>query len=808
MRSLRQHTTTPVAVVPDGGAARPTYTLSSSAAFDPYELDDANQDRDEAKLEAWLLRVEEEMKLHRSPFIAAEVVLAHMEECRATLHNPDLADFATALAVLKHCVPALTSSFQDVVSAAIHELIPAVSFVRAAHRQRHADGSAAGSPAASSAVETTLSRRAYADCFRRVYHLFLDHRRSLSRFHARSCVEERVMDRVVCKLDRLWVKMCFVAWKAHYRSIKEKTQLFRRLALRGTAGQVVPVVVRRWRQYAHAKMLTVKVTRRSEVSKEVEALYPVEQEAKSQHERASEEIREKMRLLEMSTARCEQTRARLDALQQLRRETVRSLVAHWAAWQHFVQSAFGDHHTLPSSLDDSDDASTKLANYVQNITDSSTTLAKRARASTRKLGMKQLAQFLRAEKALPPVADVNDAMSSASGDVGNRWLQVQSTLRYVLLPPPTVPLDVVTTVLQRACNGVVPPLTLSDVHLDHQNRLHLTLQFLSCLYSGGHCSQFEVSGWFASANGAKHGRAATSASRSTGSTASHDNRGPPSRQGTITAAGPGAPVSDGDDDVDVDMMVLPTEKEACGAAMISDVARGLERLEACHDHHDRYLMALGRCLGTSEMDVIHDYLGGLFQRWSVFGLPLNREKIEAVAADMVAAEDFPIIAALYPESGINTFSELVSYVTSVAEFSSWSLLTVAEKLDCHYAVDPAEELLLALHGDEVNQLLRTNADHLNRLFEWLKEEHAAVLSKVKTVVFLVQRVGLSESVAEEVWRGVGGALETEPVALNREELEQLLLLAAESADPSPFTPPVEKLARVLEICVPLLLNLS
>ncbi|CCW62728.1 unnamed protein product [Phytomonas sp. EM1] len=732
------------------------FLATCSAVIDPFAV--PNEDEaDRIKRLLWIQNVEKEMSLHRSPFVAAETLWKETETFAKHMHHPDNLYLQVALPVLRQCVPALNDTFSDVVSAAIHELIPVVFFTRSSFLSDQQSNDSA------SECDRTLTRVSFSECFWSLYKFHQDCEVKLAIFEKKKALENAVMGRLVRSLDRLFVKMCFLSWRTYCRALRAKTVFFQKLARRGMTCYTVPRFVVAWRRYAHTLMLKAKLARINDYACRLELLYPQECAAKNLHERMNEELREKMRLLKAEEVCEKQTKERLGALQDLYKETQKSLREHWSEWCRCVKAVFGDAHPYDYSMEEN--FSHKRVVYDPNITDKASLYIKRAKSHTGRIDIKQIQQCLYSQNASR--LDSKQGISYA-----------ENSFKHYTKEDPSVPDALVRysfpfisrnqykelmTLLDVACNSVISPLHLCDIMHNNQNALAMVLNFIVCMYGGGHCSLFKPS------------------LRLCADVLS--NKG-------LHAASPPQNTDDSSN-----IAEMPSNFTA--VSMLVDVSQGMERLESCSAKNERYLMSIRRLMDVSETRHIQDYIEALFEYLSSMELPLDREKIECVAVDFVKPADGPVVHALYPSAGISTPSELINYLTSLAEFTGWPLLRIAERLELEYPCDAKDDLVCSFNGSDVTQSLQEHSSRLLSLFEILKEDQSLnALSKENTKNMLINALHMSPMHADGVWEDI----EAKRKHVTKQELGELLFIAAHYLDSSPFTAPVVKLRNVLDRC--------
>ncbi|KPI88972.1 hypothetical protein ABL78_1938 [Leptomonas seymouri] len=812
-----------------------TYVPVVSAALDPYEKE-CNFLVDDERLEKWFQHVEDELQRYRSPFVAAETLLTEMRLYHAQLYQPERLYLNSALRVLQACVPHLSKATAAAASAAIHELLPCLVYTR---RTPLSTGGAAPTLTSSSPLPRTsayseqLTQLTYAGAFRRMLARWNQLRMQLAQQEKHIRVEVKVMDRLVHELDHMWMKTCFYTWRTYCRQLVVRKAQLRRRLMRATSNETAPRFLRAWRQYAHKITLNAKINRTTALQQQVEALYPLEHEAKSRHDHVSEEIKEKSRLAEKSLRRLEETQDRLNVLEELITETQCSLTDHWSTWKACVNLLFGDVGRLPDKSN-----RTVRTDYLMNITDTASFLEKRARSKAGRQGLQHIGKFLLYESALGN-CEVGTAESDNDGDTAakaggdgdgdhggvqgddsaaklsktpspNRSssplrppsaenLPTSSTTTAAAVsessqPPKTEnQLSIIRTATVASLAGdvdrvfaavaavacpVLSPLHLTDVLYHNEPFLSLTLAFLSTLYSGGHCSLFLP--------------ALRLSDRSESQKASHD-------PALIKAANETAAAE-----------ALERAKEGeevhWGALMVEDVSNGMRRIQSCADVNERYLLAVRQCMMSSELEVVQGYLEDLYSRFAATGVPLSQAKLESVWEPIFPPVELPIIRALYPAQGIVSFVELVNYVTRVAEFSGRSLLTLAGRLDATYPYDPLDELRILCRSEEATEVFSKYAAQMSLLFDWLKDEEA--IGKFRSdhlTILLEENLGLSDTEVEEVCALV--KQQTGDV-VDCHSVRWLLLVAASYVDPSPFTTPLEKFVHVLLECTPLFTELG
>ncbi|KAH9578834.1 hypothetical protein LSM04_005772 [Trypanosoma melophagium] len=409
------------------------------ASFDPFD----GVEKDEAtlvRIKWWSDHVEQELDLHRSPFVASEILLKQLSGYGTSEDIKEELLLATVLPVLNRCASGL-GMYGELLAKALHEILPAVMFTRT---QTLNNGE-------------VIQRRSYAECFARILQKYNYHIALASSLQHRAALEEEVMIRVVRKLDNLWKKMCFRAWRALCNLVNVRKKGFQRLAARGTALRIVPTIIKRWRRYAHEVTLREKLSKHGALAKELEDLYLLEQATKSRHERILEEVREKNRLLEITRERCMETENKLKVLEDILQETDLSLHAHWKSWNEAVTKIFCDtNESQPAVIGN---LRLDAQSTTQNITDTATLYSKEAQRRKWKIDKNTICQYITKAKLGVMVAD-------------------------------RIGPDELITMVSRACKPVAPPLRLVDAVRDDQQKYTLTIRFLSCVNDGGHCSLF------------------------------------------------------------------------------------------------------------------------------------------------------------------------------------------------------------------------------------------------------------------------------------------------------------------------------
>jgi hypothetical protein len=830
-----------------------TYVPVVSAAIDPYE-EERNSLVDDERLDRWFQYLEAELRRYRSPFVAAEALLTELRLHNAQLYQPERLYVNTALRVLQACVPHLSRETADVVSAAIHELLPCLVYTRRIPFTTTTPADAATLITSSSAspqphrYAEQVTQLTYAGAFRRILARWHQFQAQLVQQERHVRVEVKVMDRLVHELDHMWVKTCFYSWRTYCRQLRvRKAQLRRRLA-RAIANEATPRFLRAWRQYAHAIALGTKTSRTSALQQQVEALYPLEHAAKSRHDHLSEEIREKSRLALESLQRLEETQVRLHALEELLAETQHSLTEHWTTWRECVQLLFGDVGTLPGKSD-----RTVRTDYLTNITDTASSLERRARTKAGRQGVEHIGKLLLYENA---IGDVELAAAGSSGEPcdtghdvaarrgGSRGSVKSSGSQHgvntaqpstsspshaptsrsasIVASRSRTPPSATTNAVVRGSNSVSPRSPSTAEHLpvvrtaaavalaSDVNRVYTAVTavarpVLSPLHLTDvlHHNEPQLNLTIAFLSTLYSGGhcslflPALRLQEQRGRQETGDHATLVKAAGASAAAAAAAKaVTDAQDGKDVHW----------GALMVQDVSDGMRKVQRCTDANERYLMSVRQCMMSSELEVIQGYLEDLYARWATTGVPLSQAKLESVWEPIVSPMELPIIKALYPAQGIANFAELVDYVTRVAEFSGRPLLALAERLDATYPYEPLDELHILRHSEEAAELFHEYTAQVSLLFEWLKDETTtAQFSADRLTTLLETHLGLS---AEETAEACTLARREGGDVVARDDVEWLLLVAAPYVDPSPFPTPLAKLANVFRQCALLFAELG
>ncbi|CAJ1033612.1 hypothetical protein, conserved [Leishmania shawi] len=793
------------------------YVPVTSAAIDPYKEGQSSV-VDNERLDSWFRYVEAELRRYRSPFVAAEALLTELRLRSHDLYQPERLYVSTALRILQACVPHLSKETAQVVQAAVHELLPCLVYTRCTPLT-----TSTSAQSSSRGIEKVM-QLTYAGAFRLLLERWQQCQAQLRRLERHARVEARVMDLLIHELDDVWLKMCFYSWRTFCRQLKVRKARLRRRLLRAATNETAPAFLRTWRQYAHRIALDVKTSRNSVLQKQVETLYPLEQEAKSRYDHLCEEIKGKNRLVGDSLQRLEETQRRLKALEDLITETQSSLTDHWATWKECMRLLFHDVGELPDKTDQ-----TLRAEYIINITDTASALSKRARSRVGRMGLRHIARFLLFEKECDSDAEkttgggVKGALSSVS-DIGSSsstsWCVPPHTrgtflsgvsrpsithdvaagsgrtAAFAEQPNASAPLPTVSaTSLASKVNDVywavatvarpvLTPLHLMDVLHHNEAHLNITVAFLSTVYSGGHCSLFAP---------AVRAEERTEVMPLPLPSSEGFNQTLPTVMPKDGSSSNGGTPAD-------------AEEVKWGALMMQDVTRGMAKVQDCADMNESYLLAVRQAMMMSELEVVQGHLEDLYARWAATGLPLSQQKLESVWQPIVNPARLPILQALYPEYGITCFTELVHYVTRVAEFSGCSLQALAQRLDATYPYDPLDDLRVFRRSDEATELFCEHAAPLARLLEWLKDEtNSSQYHRDHLSVLLEREFGLTPEEAADVSiyaRREGGDV------VDCEYIEWLLLFAATYVDPSPFTSLLEKVARLLADCTPFFQQLA
>ncbi|CBH18427.1 hypothetical protein, conserved [Trypanosoma brucei gambiense DAL972] len=672
-------------------AAQTAMAIELGASFDPFDGVGTNE-VGQVRLRWWADHVEQELDANRSPFVAAEILLKQMNEYGNSSDELEELLLATILPVLSRCTSYL-GTYGDVFNKALNEVIPAIMFTRTL---------------ATSHGEV-LQRRSYAECFASILCKFQYHVKLSYSLNRRATLEDSVMTRVVRRLDNLWMRMCFRAWRALRNSVATTKRSFQRLANRGAALTVVPGHIRMWRRHAHYVTLKEKLSKHTALNQELDNLYAAEQAAKSSHESIIQEVEEKNRLISLTTERCMEAEARLGELQSLMEETTSSLEGHWKQWKIAINCLFGDgRDSLPPVHGN---LRSDLQSIAQNITDTALLFLKEAKKRKWKMEKSTIAQYV--------------------NQMGLEKCENQQT-----------GLDDIISTLSRVCKPVMPPLRLLDLIREDQEKYDLTIKFLSCVNGGGHCSLFM--------NG-------------------H----------TLD-----------DDELSVEGV------RDFGVKMVSHVTEGVGSFQVCPDANEDYLKAIQTCLAADELTKVHDYLSRVFFALATGGLPLNREKIERCIDNLVEPHHRQVVHALYPSQGIKNFADLRSYLTRVSNFCLCTITTLVECIENHYDADPKEDLFSVLFEEDVVTFFEEHEKDIHRLFGMFRDKRfPMLLSKSLIKPFLVEKFNLLDSEVDTLFQ-----LGATPEKITRDEFKNFLTVLAAFYTPSPFVPPVKKLASVIMQC--------
>lgn len=722
-----------------------------SASIDPYDFLEVDHAKD-VKIAQWIEHVEQEISNHRSPFVAADVIFKQMHERAATMHHPDALYLQTALKVLQLCANHVSSPFKELLLSALHELIPALLFTRVTY-----------SP--TTGLETFV-KRSYAECFLQIYKVFLSHQRTIEVHERRVEVERTVMDRVVNKLDGLWIKFCFSAWRVHCRKIREKKIVFAKIANFSVSHQIAPRMIRLWRRHAHILLLQVKNQKSDMLTNELTGLEQASNKVRSETDRLRDDLRTHMRNVAKVTAELEFTTAKLDELKQLLTATTTSAEEHWNEWIKCKILLFGDRYEVK---DKSRLAGNTNITFNSNITDSSALYYRRAKAIARKVDIRRIHHLLSAYGFLPSREEFPEDTPEIS----------------IKRNAPSAAIDTIVSIVRYSCAPVVPPFLTRDVTHFHRDKISFVVNFIQLMYSGGHCSLFTPPRISAPPSVAPP----KAASGESWSMASFSDDGSPLLREKS---------SERKSDVE-DPNAIP--RGDIGARMMEDVSTGLEGLSGVCESSDEMAASIRRCICNTEVDEVRNYLEGLFGHLSVLSKPLNRTKIEDVTRSMVDKADFRVVEALYPAEGIDSFTALVNYITGMAEFIGWPILTVAEVMESRYAYDTRDHMLMALASHDITRFLSLNQALLQRFAVSLSlPDDPSKLSFEGVRKLFMAKFGLSAAEVERIWKSAGV---NEDVVL-LVELDQLIYLTANWVDPSPFTPQVEKIAALVTRFLPYL----
>ncbi|EPY26395.1 hypothetical protein AGDE_11367 [Angomonas deanei] len=652
----------------------------------------------------------------------------------STFSRVDSLYLTTALTVLQHCSPYLNESFRDITAASLQELTGALFF------NRNTSVSASGG----------AKQMPYTGAFLRVYNLLVKYANSLDLYERRSVIEGRVMDRVLSQLDGLWVKACFMSWRVYCRRIKEKKARFRQLMDRSMAAFTLPPFINRWRQHAHKITMNAKIAQSNALSKELDELLSEERDVQSKYEEVSEEVREKMKLVGAATSRLEQGRARLSVLQELLAEATVSLKEHWWTWKVCMGLLFGDaRKRLPTDVGATSSIS---RNYVQNITDSSSVYARRAKQRTDRVGIRHIEYILHFHGLLPFTDD--SAVTVSSTNRAEQALQLISSERdfYTLC-------DVESAYLQ-LCHPISAPFRLNDLTTSCQPKLKLLLIFMNYTSSGSHCSLFLP-------------------------------------QNVLSCGDRYKPILEHNPDDTSE--TIPKDG---GDHMVKDVSSGFDSLHGCTEYNDKYMLAIRECMQFSSLQQAQDYISFFADRWKGF-LPFKRDRIEGIMLSLVSDGDKNVIEALYPKNGIKNISDIIEYITKMSEFSGWTMMDITERIDYLYPITADEEFTRDADNPDCVALFSENAQHIRGLFIHLREGETPYCSEEKVKTFLTEILDLDAGEAEEIFSHCS----SENHGIGMEDMNTFLLVLLEYFEPSPFVPVCQKLGELLHVINSFVLDL-
>lgn len=415
---------------------------------------------------------------------------------------------------------------------------------------------------------------------------------------------------------------------------------------------------------------------------------------------------------------------------------------------------------------------------------------------------------------------------------------------------PTPSIETVSALLSLACGPVVSPFSMQDAAHFHRDKISFVASFLNFLFAGGHCSLFAPPPAMLTAT--TPSSASEHNERSTWTPKSREKvpRGTSTSPSTLTTSlalsaykesgGVGNTLSllnfsidaDGSSERKKNLEVFASKTEGGGAEellsaslkkedsisskegaeqdeeewpipedgigelMLSNVTQGLEHLQSTCAGRDELSSCIRRCMVHNDVDKVRNYLEGLFEQLSTMELPLNRYKIEEVTRRTVSSRsDYRVLKALYPSEGIASFGSLVNYLTSVAEFTSWPLMNVAEMVETLYEIDWRDEMKLALHSPDLRDFFSSNHRLIRRLQHDLADsEVKEELSSGKVYKMFTEKIGISDDDMSQMWQNAGQKLDV----VMASELNQLLYLVGNWKDPSPFNQPLQKILRILE----------
>lgn len=852
------------------------YFERGSASIDPYELL-SQCTAENVMLSQWIIHVEKELVEHRSPFVAASIIFKQMHEKAVGLRHPDKLLLETSLRVLECCANHLASPFKELFLSALHELVPALILTRATHSPENG--------------EEAFSTYTYAECFLSIYKIFLRYKRTIEVHERRVAVEYNVMDRLIAKLEGLWVRFCFTAWRTHTKRIKKRKSNFARIAKVHFMCQVTSTMIGRWRHMAHTTMIVEKNERKNQLQRELEALKVKVAACQEEASKRRDEVKSSAIILQNETSKLEASRRKRSDMQELLDATKKSSKEHWREWQRCMILLFQDAYVPGDFYLEVGRREKGDVHFVSNITDSSVLYYNRARDLASKVDIQYIHRLLGVyglyspsemlvdqELLLPsnPLTSMktgNDAKGTPSRVLSNssgkenflphiphpQGTPGNSTCSSPVMAPkrgwlsstalPTPSIETVNALVSLACGPVVSPFSMQDGAHFHRDKISFVASFLNYLYAGGHCSLFVPPPMMLTSSSEKeesrinpeskhqHGQRGESISsqstatvnaslarresEGTGTTMgllnfSIDNRDSSAKrkkQENQPFSGDGSGVEELSSELLKENETILGAKEGAeeeeefsvpeegiGELMLFNVTEGLEQLQSTCAGRDELFSCVRRCMVHTDVDKVRNYLEGLYEHLSIMEVPLNRYKIEEVTRRTVSSRsDYRVLKALYPSDGIVSFDSLVNYLTSVAEFTSWSLLSVAEMLETLYEMDWRDEMKLILHSPDVRHFFSTNQRLIRTLQrDLVNPEIKDQLSFEKAQHLLGLKFDISDSELTQIWQNAGQKVD---VVMSC-ELNQVLYLIGSWKDPSPFNHPLQKIISILEsLCI-------
>ena len=775
------------------------------------------------QLQIWQDALKEELKFYRSVVIASEVLLQRVAACVAGERLPSLLATATCLTIWGYFLP-LLGPFQELARGLLDEVTHAIYI----------------SPAKSFSLETSAAayaRKTFFDSFFSLAESYYFHRQRSNKFKRMADHEGRVLDRAVDHWQRSLTKKLLQGWRGYTRRAEIIRQKYRRVFRKANAGLVAGRAIRLWRRHAHVLQLEKLASANTVQAEQLRTAHQLQRQAQERLKLVQEESKRKERMLVDSTAQRNRiSETHTDLSLQQRDVTARYLMLR-SHWIEAVVELFNDVHKVPYGVD--------YANWIHQMLPTSASQSAEVgedinRGKTVKITPHILRQVVEALQVTQKVTSKreNDLRAMASHAENN----LQDAER--------------TVQLFASMTGVHPPLSAPDIVRGDVLRLKYFVLLLMELYAGGQTCCFFPNHSESLSNAdllSESVLLATSETNNNNNASGEANIGSriASRRGSVEeptsplmTAGSVALVKGSHSFLTlhanefkpkfqkerVTETTLRTAMRAKrrstmggiatgasraagdsgnsgneGAQMTYDWNDGLELLRSNGCCTNRPAETLGELSQFGEQMKLQREAQKFFDFASTLGSSsgIPREIIEDALKKFLPEEDVDIAGYAWPPTGMSTLPEFVQYATEIAALAAKTPTEVIHLIETNVEVSEAMSFIIATKGDDVQLVVASFYEEINRAFEqYAASKAGSSTSPAKTKS--KEKKGKSEKLVFTVESFLQFAadygVQTDPVALvtlidtlatlvaDLDDSAFVIMLCAIAvhADPSPF----------------------